>query len=111
MGRKIDVYGDLFDEDVVAFVRKLKKSSKGKTHVMQLKADYCLDMQGMVHSIFLEESEAIKVIDQFKKSEEEHGRKARSPGVAGGKVGKGTGAFETAPVGEARVSAVGAEDD
>ncbi len=104
MGRKIRVGTDLFDEDAIAFVRKLKKKLKpteapnggtipGKAYVVQLSHQYHLDGAiGHVSSIFLDEHMGQYVMRQFDELEEERrGRKIRDPGVVDVEVGQERG--------------------
>ncbi len=81
---KIDICGDLYDEEVIAFIRKLKKKTKdfelpdgkgtikgGKEYVVQLKQGYSLSPHGQVNSIFLTYSEGQFVLDQLRRCGEE----------------------------------------
>jgi hypothetical protein len=79
---KIWVGNDAYDEDVIAFVRKLKKKTKdfkledggivpgGKLYVIQLKSEYSLDTLGFKRSIFLSEEDGLRVIEQLHKAQE-----------------------------------------
>ena len=94
---KIKVHGDYFDDEVIAFVRKLNKKTKdfelpdgtgtipgGKTHVLQLKHGYSLDgVQGRATSIFLTQVEGESVLDQLEfarnsKIDDHFARKAKA---------------------------------
>jgi hypothetical protein len=78
MAKKIAIGDDLFDEDIIAFVRKLKKRTKptelpngagtipGKEYIVQLKIGYSLDGKGEVTSIFLDSKEALGVLRQLR---------------------------------------------
>lgn len=113
MGRKVDVCGDLFDEDVIAFVRKLRKVKNDKAYVMQLADGYKLDGSGFVTSIFLDEEQGLSILAQLRRFEEDRssGSKTRSLGISRGKVGKGAGAAAPSSLGETRVPALCLEDD
>jgi hypothetical protein len=72
---KINVCGDLFDEEIIAFVRKLKKKTEGykldngkgkigagKEYVLQLKNGYFVSPKTMLSSIFLTKEEGESVV-------------------------------------------------
>lgn len=72
----IKVGSDYFSEDVIAYVRKLKKTKPieldnggripSKSYVLALKAGYFLDgTLRKVSSIFLNEEEGLSVIEQI----------------------------------------------
>ena len=84
---KVKIRGDLYDDEVIAFVRKLNKKTKdfklpdgggtilgGKEYVLQLKHGYSLDARGQARSIFLTKEEGEDVIKQM-----EAGRGADPP--------------------------------
>jgi hypothetical protein len=75
---KVKIRGDLYDEEIIAFVRKLNKKTKdfkllddggtipgGKEYVVQLKHGYSLDARGQARSIFLTKDEGEGVIRQL----------------------------------------------
>jgi hypothetical protein len=78
---KIWVGSDAYDEDVIAFARKLKKTKDfklkdggivpgGKLYIIQLKSEHSLDALGFKRSIFLSEEDGLSVIDQLHKAQE-----------------------------------------
>lgn len=80
MGRKIKIKGDLYDEDILAYVRKIRKPAKAKEledgtklvpsqYVVALKQGYSLDGAGEVTSIFMSEEEGKSVIEQLEAKE------------------------------------------
>ena len=79
MSEKIKIKGDYFDEDIIAWVRKMHKPTKpteldnggtipGKHYNMKLKHGYSLDGHGTVTSIFLTKEEGEKVVRQLDES-------------------------------------------
>jgi hypothetical protein len=75
---KVKIRGDLYDDEVIAFVRKLNKKTKdfklpddggtisgGKEYVIQLKHGYSLDARGQVRSIFLTKEEGEDIMRQL----------------------------------------------
>lgn len=82
MSRWIELPDGLYSEDVIAFVRKLRKKTVGavmadgsrlpggKEYVLQLKDRYALDARGKVRTIFLTEEQALPIIELLKSREE-----------------------------------------
>lgn len=70
MSKKIEIDGDLYDEDAIAFVRKLKKKSEGKHYAVVLKTPYSLDGKGRVYTIFLNQEDGERVMRELKSGPE-----------------------------------------
>jgi hypothetical protein len=78
MSSKIKIKGDYFDEDVIAWVRKIKPTKPkeldnggvipGKHYNVKLKQGYSLDGHGTVTSLFLSKEEGDAVMKQLDES-------------------------------------------
>lgn len=90
MGMKVPIGDDYFDVDIIAFVRKLKKTIVSKAshgpartvsfeYVVQLKPEYSLDAKGQVSSIFLTKEAGEGLLKYFKEEVTERVNKGARP--------------------------------